>query len=185
MRKLAFLPLLALAGLITSCGSNTIQPTPTSTASGNWEAQLTGGSGPATGLSFLINFYFSTTNGNASGPITVNDFSFINANTCFPSISGVSGSAQLTNNTNTNQITGTMTLTIKSASGSTLTLTANPPVGEVLGTSSGGTISNGAVNGTWTLTNATSGSPCIAGGISSTVQPSFIMCQNATTCTTG
>jgi hypothetical protein len=184
MRKLAFLTLLAVAVLISSCGSNTIQPTPTSTANGNWEAQLTGGSGPATGLSFLINFYFSTTNGNASGPITVNDFSFINANTCFPGIAGLSGSAQLTNNTNTNQITGTMTLTIKSGSGSTLTLTANPPAGEVLGTSSNGTITNGAVNGTWTLTNS-SNSACNAGGTSSTVQPSFIMCQNATTCTTG
>jgi hypothetical protein len=184
MRKLAFLTLLAIAVLVSGCGSNRIQPTPTSSANGNWEAQLTGGSGAATGLSFLINFYFSTTNGNGAGPITVNDFSFINTNECFPSVGGVSGNAMLTNNLNTSQITGTMTLTIKSGSGSTLTLTANPPAGEVLGTSNNGTLTSGAVNGTWTLTNA-SNPACNAGGSSSTVQPSFIMCQNATTCTTG
>jgi hypothetical protein len=186
MKKLAFLTLLAIAVLVSSCGSNRIQPTLTSSAQGNWEAQLTGGSGPATGLTFLINFYFSTQNGNGAGPITINDFSFLNANACFPAgAPDVSGNAQLTNNQNTNQITGTMTITIKSGSGSTLTLNATPPAGQVLGTSNNGAITNGAVNGTWTLTNSTPNSPCNAGGTSSTVQPSFIMCQNATTCTTG
>jgi hypothetical protein len=194
MKKLAFLTLLAIAALISSCGSKTIQSIPTSSTSGNWEAQLVGGAPPASGLSFLINFYFDTQNGNGSGPITINDFSFINANTCFPSIAKLSGTAQLNNDLNTGKITGSFTLTIVSgavpqASGSggpsTLTLTADPgatPAGEIIGNAnSSGVMSNGAANGYWTMTNAQV-SACNAGG--GTVQPSFLMCQNAATCTT-
>lgn len=187
MKKLAFLALLAIAALISSCGSHTIQPIPTSTTSGNWQAQLVGGIPPATGLSFLINFYFSTQNGNGAGPITVNDpISFLNTNSCFQGvIAGASGTAQLVNNTNTGQITGNMTLTITGAgpSGQTvLTLTANPPSGGVLGTaSSSGTMSNGVVTGTWTMTNpGSSTNGCST--TSTSAPPTFIMCQNAATC---
>jgi hypothetical protein len=194
MKKLAFLTLLAIAALISSCGSNTIQPTPISSASGNWQAQLFGGIPPAAGLSFLINFDFNTTNGNAAGPITVHDFTFLNANACFASSGapspvpfGVRGTAQLNNNINAGQITGSMTLTVtgQSPSGQTvLTLTADPPSGGVLGTaSSNGTMSNGAVSGTWTMTNPGSST----NGCSTTntsAPPTFIMCQNATTCST-
>lgn len=197
MKKLAFVMLLAIAALISSCGSNTIQQIPTSSTSGNWEAQLVGGVPPASGLSFIVNFTFSTQNGNGSGPIDVNELTFINANACFPSVAGAKGTATLSNNTNTGQITGSLVLTVtsgtvKSSSGGTgsaqsvLTLTADPggsPAGEIIGTSNNGVLTNGAANGYWTLTNPQV-SACNAGGSSAVVQPSFLMCQNATTCTT-
>jgi hypothetical protein len=186
MEKLAFLTLLAVAVVISSCGSNQIQPTPTSSASGNWEAQLTGGIPPATGLSFLMNFNVSTTNGN--GPQTLNIGNnlvyFINTNSCFSDGAGAaSGTATLTNSTNTAQITGTMTLTITghTPSGNTaLTLMATPPSGGVLGNASGdGIMTNGAVSGTWTMTGSNGCSTT-----NTSTPPTFIMCQNATTCST-
>ncbi len=196
MKKLAFLTLLAIAALISSCGSNTIAPTPTSTANGNWEAVLTGGAGPAASLNFMINFNVSTTNGNGTQTLNVPYFSFINASPCFPNgAANVHGTAQLTNNTNTGQITGSILLTISSGSttasssapaSTTLTLSADPFVtpatGEIIGTANSGVMTNGAVNGQWTLTSNVSG--CTAGGSSAVVQPGFTMCQNASTCTT-
>ena len=187
MRKLAFLILLAVAGLVSSCGSNTILPNPTSTTAGNWEAQLVGGEGPASQLNFIINFGVKDTNGTGTQPIYVNELAFINVSpsSCFPNVSGespntASGSVNLTTNLGTNQITGSLTLTVTSkATGSTLTLNTSPS-GEVLGTNNNGTMSNGAASGTWTLTSSTSG--CSAGGTGNSFQPSFIMCQGTATC---
>jgi hypothetical protein len=186
MKKLAFLTLLAIAALISSCGSNQIAGLPTSSISGNWEAQLTGGTQGAAALNFLVNFNLFVTNGSGNQGLNINDFSFINSpNSCFPGPPGVTGTVNLTNSLNTNQITGSITLTIKSGTDNTLTLSADPsaspPTGELIGTSSNGVVTNGAVNGQWTLTGSNG---CTAGGTSAVVQPSFIMCQNATSCTT-
>jgi len=187
MKKLAFLTLLAIAALISSCGSNQIQALPTSNVSGNWEAELTGGTGQAATLNFLVNFNLFVTNGSGTQNVNTNDLTFINANPCFPPVPvNAHGAVNLTNNLNTGQITGSLTYTI-TAGGSTLTLTADPtgtPAGEIIGTaSSNGVMTNGAVNGYWTLTNSQI-SGCNAGGTGAAVQPSFIMCQNAASCTT-
>jgi hypothetical protein len=185
---LTFLALLAIAALLSSCGSNQIQGLPTSSISGNWEAQLTGGTGPAAALNFLVNFNLFVTNGSGSQGLNINNISFINANSCFPSFltvpaGGASGTVNLTNDLNTGQITGSIVLTIKSGTGNTLTLNATPPTGELIAKSGGsnGVVTNGGVNGQWTLTGSNG---CTAGGTGAVVQPSFIMCQNATSCTT-
>lgn len=194
MKKLAFLSLVALmavAVVLSSCGSNQIQELPTSSISGNWEAQLTGGTGPASALNFLINFNLFVTNNSPTQNVNVNDFAWINSNPCFPSVPNVTPPAvQLTNNINTQKITGSIVFTIKSPTGSILNLSANPnatpPTGELIATatSSNGVVTNGGVNGMWWLTPGTgpNDKQCSAG--TETNPLPFIMCQNATTCTT-
>jgi hypothetical protein len=196
MKRLAFLSLLALlaiAAVLSSCGSNQIQELPTSSISGNWEAQLTGGTQGAAALNFITNFNLFVTNGSPTQNVNVNDFSWINANPCFPNPpDGVTIAVQLTNNINTQQITGSIVLTIGTAPGNVLTLSANPneapPTGELIATatSSNGVVTNGAVNGEWWLTPGTSFPSGIkACGAGSATSPlPFIMCQNATSCTT-
>lgn len=191
MKKLAFLTLLAIAAALSSCGSNQIQELPTSNISGNWEAQLTGGTGPAASLNFLVNFNLFVTNGSPVQNVNTNGFTFINANSCFPGApAGVVVQTQLTNNISINQISGMITLTIKSSTGNVLNMSANPnvtpPTGELIGTSGGnnGTVTNGGVNGEWWLTpgSGASNAACTAGSETSPLP--FIMCQNATSCTT-
>lgn len=126
MKMLAFLCLLGLAALVSSCGSNQIEALPTSNISGNWEAQLTGGTGPAALLNFLVNFNLFVTNGSPTQNVNTNDLSFINPNSCFPGLSSVTGSTRLTNNLSTTQITGSIMFVIKSQTGNVLTLTADP-----------------------------------------------------------
>lgn len=179
MKKLAFLMVLALELVVCGCGSSTSAPTTTSTATtGNWEAQLTGGADQASLLNFVTSF--SVTN---SGPLNITGFSFINAGKCFAN--GVNGSTETGTATlvtgSANQVTGTLEFTVKSVTpaGNVLTLTGN-----LTGTSNGtptttGTLSNGVVVGTWTLTGG-AGDPTCA------VPPpgnNFVMCQGTNTCT--
>jgi hypothetical protein len=196
MKKLAFLGLVALVAIavvISSCGSNQIQELPTSSISGNWEAQLTGGLGGASALNFLMTFNLFVTNGSPPQNVNVTAFSWINANPCFPNPPNVSApTVKLTNNINTQQITGSIVWTVGVAPGNVLHLTADPnatpPTGELIATatSANGTVTNGAVNGMWWLTPGTSFPPgleaCSAG--SESAPRSFIMCQGATSCTT-
>lgn len=190
MKKLAFLVLLVIAGVLSSCGSNHIQELPTSSISGNWEAQLTGGIGPAAALNFVVNFNLFVTNGSGNQNLNINNFSWLNTTSCFPPVPPVKGYVNLTNNINTGQVTGTIVLTIGTQGGNVLTLsadpTATPPTGELIGTApaSNGQVSNGGVNGLWTLTTNKPDSGCSAGDSSATVKPSFVMCQNATSCKT-
>jgi hypothetical protein len=190
---LSLLALLAIGAVISSCGSNQIQGLPTSSISGNWEAQLTGGTQGASALNFLINFNLFVTNGSPTQNVNVNDFAWINANPCFPPVPDVTPPAvQLTNNINTQQITGSIVWTIGTAPGNVLNLSADPnaapPTGELIATatSSNGVVTNGAVNGEWWLTPGTSFpsglKACSAGSATSPLP--FIMCQNATSCTT-
>jgi predicted small lipoprotein YifL len=198
MKKLAFLSLLALmaiAAALSSCGSNQILALPTSNISGNWEAQLTGGPGSVSGLNFLINFNLFVTNGSPTQNVNVNSFSWINSNSCFPPAPHVpTAQVNLTNNLNTGQITGSIVFTITNPkNNNVLTLSADPnatpPTGELIATTTSnngvnGVVTNGGVNGSWWLT-AGSGSandPCNAGSATSPLP--FIMCQNATKCTT-
>lgn len=191
MKKLAFLALLAIAAMLSSCGSNQIQELPTSSISGNWEAQLTGGTGMVSNLNFLINFNLFVTNNSPTQNVNVNDFSWLNSNSCFPPVPNVTPPAvQLTNNINNQTITGSIVFTIKSPTGTILNLSADPnaapPTGQLLATatSSNGVVTNGGVNGMWWLTPGTgpNDKSCSAGSESSPLP--FIMCQNATTCRT-
>ena len=57
MKKVAILALLALELAVAGCGnSNTNSQGLNTTASGNWEAQLTGGTGPTSQLNFVTTF---------------------------------------------------------------------------------------------------------------------------------
>jgi hypothetical protein len=180
MKKLVGLIVLALELAVCGCGSHTIAPPINTATTGNWEAQLTGGIDQASLLNFVTSF--SVTN---SGPLDITGFGFINAGKCFAigSIdtpgSRETGSATLVTGS-ANQVTGTLNFTITSVTppGNTLTLTGN-----LTGTSNGtttttGTLSNGVVIGTWTLSGSAGDPTC------SVQQPQpFIMCQGSNTCT--
>ena len=175
MKKLACLIVLALELAVCGCGSNTIAPATNTATTGSWEAQLTGGFDQSSLLNFVTSF--SVTN---SGPLTITGFSFINAGKCFAN--GTNGSSE--NGTASlvtgaaNQVTGTLAFNVVSVTpaGNTLKLTGN-----LTGTSNGtstttGTLSNGVVVGTWSLTGG-------AGDPSCSVQNgTFIMCQGTNTC---
>ncbi|MGA8286760.1 MAG: hypothetical protein WB796_18560, partial [Candidatus Sulfotelmatobacter sp.] len=153
MKQGAILLLLLMTTLMLGgCGS-----TPTSVqtgAGGIWLAELTGGSGQASGLSFITDF---TLNGNAT--LNILSFQFLNYNpnnsaNCFSSINGpnVTGSIPLTLQSN-DTVTGTITYTVSSGD-NTLTLT-----GLVNGTASQNgsgtnvtyTLTSATITGTWTL----------------------------------
>jgi hypothetical protein len=135
--------LLLMTLLLGGCGS-----TPTSVQSGAggiWLAELTGGSGEASGFSFITQF---TLNGNATLDIVF--FQFLTSNgsssECFPLNGGtVTGLIPLTVQSN-DAVTGTITYTVVD-SGNTLTLSGN-----VAGTASQ---SGSGTNVTYTLTSAT------------------------------
>jgi hypothetical protein len=177
MKKLAFLIVLALELAVCGCGSNTLAPSTTNTATaGNWEARLTGGADQASLLNFVTSF--SVTN---SGPLEITGFSFINAGKCFAN--GVNGSTETGTATlvtgSANQVTGTLSFTVNSVTpaGNSLMLTGN-----LTGTSNGtptttGKLSNGVVVGTWTLTGSAGDPTC------GTQSGNFIMCQGTNTCT--
>ncbi len=181
MKKLAILAAVASLMIVASCATNTATNFINTQTSGNWEARLTGGAGPASQLNFITSFIVVD-----SGPLSFTSspypVSFFNAGACFgtgENVVNASGSANLTTNSGTGQVTGSMNLTVQSTTNSSvLTLTAQPPNGGVSGTSNGtvgttGTLSNGVAWGTWSLTGATG---CTGSG-------SFTMCQGQSTCT--
>jgi len=185
MKKLAILMLLALEIAVCSCGTSSPSTTVTTSTTGNWEAQLTGGTGAASQLNFVTAFTF-TVNSGASVPLDITGFSFINAGACFAN--GVNGSTETGSATvtvsSTNQVTGGMTYTVTSqtTAGTVLTLTsANGLTGTSNGTTgTTGTLTNGVVVGTWSLSS--SDTNCI-GTNTSPVMGTFLMCQGAATCT--
>ena len=176
MKKLAIL-ILALELAVCGCGTGTTSNTTTNTAaSGNWEVQLIGGKAEASKLNFVT--AFSVTN---SGPLDITGLGFINAGKCFAN--GVNGSTQtgtatlITSSANT--VTGTLKFAVTSVipAGNVLVLTGN-----LTGTSNGtigttGTLSNGVVSGTWTLTGGAGDPSCVV------PLGTFVMCQGAATCT--
>ncbi len=186
MKKLAILALLALELAVGGCSNSPPQNSSTTTANGNWEAILTGGTGAASQLNFVTTFAVTDTVGANNEPLDITGFSFINAGACFTNGVGVStetGNATLYTS-GTNQVTGTLNFTVTSVApaGNTLELTTssldNRPAGGVSGTSNGtttttGTLSDGVVWGNWQLTGAQG---CTGSG-------TFIMCQGNSTCT--
>lgn len=176
MKKLAFLIVLALELAVGGCGTSTNSTALTTSTSGNWEAQLTGGSDQASLLNFVTSF--GVTN---SGPLTITSFSFINAGKCFAN--GVNGSTQAGNATlvtgSANQVTGTLNFTVTSVTpaGNTLTLNGNLTGNSNSTTTTAGTLSNGVVTGTWTLSGGGGDPSC------GSQTGNFVMCQGTNTCT--
>jgi hypothetical protein len=174
MTKFAILSLLVVAFVLSSCGSVPVPTTVISTtASGNWEAQLTGGTGQAALLNFVTNFQVTDV-----GPLTINGFNFINTGTCFVTQEQASGSAQYTT-AGDGQVTGNLDYQILSRipTGNTLKLKGLLTGTTTVTNGTIGTLTNGAVTGTWTLTGS---SDC---GGSSGVSGTFTMCQAHATCT--
>jgi hypothetical protein len=183
MKKVALL-MLALELAVCGCGSNNPSTTTTTQANGLWEASLSGGLGEASKLGFTTQFTVTPNAAGTAEPLDITGFGFFNNGACFATdVNGITeenetGTATITTNTGTDQVTGTLTFAVQSISppGNTLTLTGN-----LTGTSNGtttttGTLTNGVVQGTWTLTGGAGDDSCTGGG-------SFLMCQGARTCT--
>ena len=177
MTKLAILILLALELAVCGCGTTSPSNVTNTSANGSWEAQLIGGTAEASKLNFVTAFNVTDVSGNNES-LDITSFAFFNAGTCFAlPVNGVAGSretgtASFATNTGTDQVTGQLTYTVTSITppGNVLTLTSY--TGGLTGTSSGttsttGTLSNGIVVGTWTLTGSSS---CTGSG-------TFTMCQ--------
>jgi len=177
MKKLAILMVLAMEIAVGGCGSGkTTSNVVNTSTTGNWEAQFTVQSGTFSQAS-LLDFVttFSVTN---NGPLDISALSFFNDGSCFSTTknaNGVGGNASFTTNTATGQVTGNLNLTVTSnTTGSVLSLMSLPD--GLTGTSNGtttttGTLTNGTVVGTFTLTPGASASSCTGTG-------TFIMCQD-------
>lgn len=175
MKKVAFLLALALPLMVGGCGSNTIaNPINNTQTNSNWEAQLIGGTGQASLLDFVTTFSLYNT-----GSLSITGFGFINSGKCFATgIRGTtqSGDATLVTNS-TGQVTGTFNFKVVSVTppGNTLTLGGNLTGTSNATTTTTGTLSNGVVVGTWSLTGGAGDASCSGSG-------QFIMCQGANTC---
>ena len=173
MKKLAILTLLALEIAVCGCGNSKPSDTVSTSTSGNWEAQLTGGTGGASQLNFVTSF--SVTN---SGPLSITGFGFINAGPCFSTTLNAeneSGSATFATDS-TGAVTGTLTYSVQSSGGNSLSLSGNLTGNSNGTTTTTGTLSNGVVAGTWQLTGGQGDPSCTGTG-------DFIMCQGTNTCT--
>jgi len=167
MKEVAILLLLAL--LLNGCGSS--RPTVQGGAGGIWQAELFGGSGSASGFSFITEFTV-----NQSGPLDISSFQFLtlnsnNGSSCFQ-ISGptVSGTMPLQVQTN-DTVTGTINFVVQSG-GNMLTL-----IGTVTGTA---TESGSSTNASYTLTSATISGTWSSTGTGCTGGGSFTMTQAST-----
>jgi hypothetical protein len=189
MKKFAILAMLALELAICGCGYTPPKNSVTTTTSGNWEAQLIGGTGPSSLLNFVTSFSVTTFTGQSNQSLDITGFGFYNSGPCFSlgdQQQTESGNASL-NTSSAGQVTGSLNYTINSTTNSNVLLltTGGTPAGGVSGTSNGtttttGTMSNGVVWGTWKLTS--SDPACIPpnGGSAS---GTFVMCQGTNSCT--
>ena len=175
MKKL-FLLVLALELAVCGCGNSTPTNVTNTSTTGSWEAQLIGGTQQASQLNFVVSF-----NVENSGPLDITGFSFFNNGACFTNTINqvtTSGSASFTTSS-TDAVTGTLSLTANSVTPAGNSLVLN---GNLTGTSNGtttttGTLSNGVVVGTWSLSGGQGDPSC------DNQKGTFIMCQGNTTCT--
>jgi hypothetical protein len=145
-KVVAVLLLVALT-MVNGCGGSNTRTTATAqtAASGGWSAQLLGGAGEASGLSFTTQFAV-----NGDGSLSVTFFQFLTEGLCFTATGEApTGTMVLTLSNATEAVTGTFAFTVQS-SGNTLTMN-----GTVTGTENGTTLSDGTITGTWTLTSGT------------------------------
>ncbi len=177
MKKLALLA-TALLLAVGGCGNIPPRSVTSTTAGGNWEAQLTGGTGQASLLNFVVSFTVTNT-----GPLDITGFAFLNSGACFATgLNAATETGKATLNTvSSGFVTGSLDLTITSNNppGNVLTLTTLD--GGLTGNSNGttsttGTLSNGVAIGTWQITGGKGDSSCDNQG------GTFIMCQDKTTC---
>jgi hypothetical protein len=154
MKKLAILALVALEILVCSCGNSTsTTTTPTTSASGKWQAVMSGGVGQGGTVDFVTAF----TAASGGGPLDITAFSFLTTGACFVSGETESGSATLVTDS-TNHVTGTLSYTVTSGTpaGNTLILTGTT----VTGTSNNGALTGGVVTGTWQLNGGQGDATC-------------------------
>lgn len=144
--------LLVITMMLTGCGTNN---TPVQSASGAiWQAQLQGGVGAASGLSFITQFTI-----NADGSLSFINFQLLNDAACLP-VSGAAPSGAFTNLdviSTSGQVTGDFSFAVQ-GNGNTLSLTgtlAGTETGAQLGTSNVGTFTAATITGTWTLSGST------------------------------
>jgi hypothetical protein len=190
MKKLAILILLALQLAVSGCGSSPKTTQAITTNSNSfWEATFTGSGAAgdtASELTFTTQFAVSDLLGEQQ-PLDIISLNFINAssNSCFSvnrDTSNAGGQYQFNTSTSTDQVTGTLGLTITSTTPSGNVLQLASATDGFTGTSNGningttGTLSDGVVVGTWTLTGSA------ACGGTNGIQGTFLMCQGATTC---
>lgn len=169
MKRIAVLVLLLF--LSTGCGMQTISQQAVTAAGGTWSAELLGGSGPASGFSFITNFTINATNYTLS----VEYFQFLTNNTggacSFPNTGEIpTGQLVLSTDNSTGYATGAFTYTVKSSSDK-LTLTGN-----LTGTATltGTTLNGGTITGKWQVSGS---SACTGSG-------TFTMTQAAPPTTT-
>jgi len=181
MKKLAILFVLALELAVGGCGNTTPTAVTTTTSSNsNWEAQLTGGTGQASLLNFVVAFSVNNT-----GPLDITSFAFFNAGACFTTgVNSVTynGTTSLTTSS-IDTVTGPFVMTITSTTNGSVLKLGVPNPATLTGTSNGtttttGTLSNGVVVGTWQLTPGSGAIDCTP------ATGSFVMCQGAATCST-
>ena len=162
MKEVAILLLLAL--MLSGCGSsaNTVQ----AGAGGIWLAQLYGGTGLGSGLSFITQF---TVNSNST--LNITSFQFLTQGTCFTTVSPAipTGSVVLVVQSN-DTVTGTITYAM-TANGNTLTLNGTV-TGTATVTTSSTTLTGASMSGTWSMAGSAG---CTSPG------GSFTMTQSSTT----
>ncbi len=150
MRKLALLGLLIYALVLAGCGTTTSSPITTATANGTWSAQLTGGAGDASAISFVTQFIV-----NGDGSLEVVSLTFLTTQTsgsCFPKGATAGGTLNLTTNPY-NVVVGNLTFNVNSTPpGTKLVMT-----GVENGTSVTGVTGGNSITGNWTMTGSCSG----------------------------
>jgi hypothetical protein len=185
MKTLAVLLVVALAVLLLSCAGNTRTTNITTTTNGQWETALSGGVGQTSLLDFVVQFSVTDTTGHANQSLDITSVAFYNDGGCFTTglnEETYSGDATLTTASD-GDVTGTLNLVIKSdATGAALTLTGTGLTGTSSGTpTTTGTLSDGVVWGTWTLTPGSGPAECTTPANAGSA--TFVMCQGKSTCT--
>jgi len=188
MKKFAILAMLALEFAVCGCAYNPPPNTVTTTTSGNWEAQLIGGTGPSTQLNFVTAFAVTTYSGQSNQTLDITGFGFYNAGSCFPPALGINaqnenGNASLTTNS-AGQVSGSFNYSVNSTVNGNVLVLSTGNTGGVSGTSNGsittaGTLSNGVIWGNWQLTST---DPTCVPPNGGQVTGTFVMCQGTNTC---
>jgi hypothetical protein len=134
MKRFGIIATMVFALIMGGCGMNGSN----GNINGNWTATLTGTQGSPT-------FDFTTSFTQSSGSeLNIVNFSFTTSGGCFESQqTSETGSFSLTGNFNGN-VSGSFAMTIRSTNGTDDVLTLQ------------GTVSNGKITGTWTLSGSAS-----------------------------
>jgi hypothetical protein len=173
MRAFAILLVLAFVLWTSGCSSSSA-PNAQNDAGGVWQANLTGGNGTSSGLSFIAQFTVGS-----GGALAVSNFQFLNniSSGCFTQVTGFTptGTFVLNFNSADQLVNSTFSFTV-TENGNTLTLTST----NVTGTLSGTSITGGTVTGTWTLQGSGSGCSNTSGNFTMTQSSSSTSSTSST-----